>query len=578
MAKLNGKIRGNPKLPPLADRIPEEPLVVVPYDSIGKYGGTFDALSNATESGTSDFMSVRHVNLVRYSDDLETIVQNVAKGWEWNSDFTELTFFLRKGHKWSDGAPFGARDVKFWYENLAIDPSVREKPKDYVLVGGEPMTVLVIDEQTVRFNLPAPKPGLLSHFANHYAQGFQPMHFLGKFHPAINPDADKEAKKLGFEDGYAVVAAYYGSSDWMDTPTPMLTNRDKLDKMPADTVPTLESHILIAESTEGRHLVANPYFHMIDSSGNQLPYISEQDEIFVGESEVRLLKLINGEVSYKAQALNLDYAPMLLENQEKSNFTVEMKPEVAIPTFAFNVTSEDPEKRKVFGDLRFRQAMSVAINRDEINEVIFFGLGQGQQFIAFSPTPSFIDERWPRHFAQFDPAMANKLLDRVGMKDIDGDGMRELPNGDKLVLNLQVATQAISVKQVELVGQHWAAVGIDNTVKEVTTDEFRSAMSSNQLDVTMYSKSQPLAVILGVSELFIPPYDNYFNQRTAMLWGEYLDSDGATGVKPPQWAYDMIDDIAAFQSATPGTEESKMLGRKLVQATAENLLFIGTVK
>ena len=218
---------------------------------------------------------------------------------------------------------------------------------------------------------------------------------------------------------------------------------------------------------------------MIDSSGNQLPYISEQDEIFVGESEVRLLKLVNGEVSYKAQALNLDYAPMLLENQEKSNFTVEMKPEVAIPTFAFNVTSEDPEKRKVFGDLRFRQAMSVAINRDEINEVIFFGLGQGQQFIAFSPTPSFVDERWPQHFAQFDPAMANKLLDRVGMKDIDGDGMRELPNGDKLVLNLQVATQAISVQQVELVGQHWAAVGSANTVKGVTTDEFRSAMSSN---------------------------------------------------------------------------------------------------
>jgi peptide/nickel transport system substrate-binding protein len=577
MAKLNGKIRGNPKLPPLAQRIPQEPLVVVPYDSIGKYGGTFDALSNATESGTSDFMAVRHVNLVRYSDDLETIVPNVAKGWEWNSDFTQLTFFLRKGHKWSDGAPFGARDVKFWYENLAIDSSVREKPKDYALVGGKPMSVTVVNEQTVRFNLPAPKPGLLSHFANHYAQGFQPMHFLGKFHPSVNPDADKEAKKLGFEDGYAVIAAYYGSSDWMDTPTPMLTNKDKIAKMPADTVPTLESHILVAESTEGRHLVANPYFHMVDTVGNQLPYINEQDELFVGESEVRLLKLINGEVSFKQQALNLDYAPMLLENQEKSNFTVEMKPEIAMPTFAFNVTSDNPEKRKVFGDVQFRQAMSVAMNRDEINEVIFFGLGKGQQYIAFSPTPSFIDARWPQYYAQYDTALANKLLDRIGMKDIDGDGMREMPNGEKLVLNLQVATQSVSIKLVELVGQQWAAVGIDNTVKEVTTDEFRSAMSSNQLDVTMYQKGQPLAVILGVAELFIPPYDNYFNQRTAMLWGEYLDSDGVSGVKPPAWAYQMIDDIAAFQSATPGSEESKRLARKLVEATAENLLFIGTV-
>ena len=578
IAALNGRIRGNPALPALADRLPMEPLVVAPYDAIGSYGGTFDALSNATESGTSDFMAVRHVNLVRYSDDLETIVPNVAKGWEWNSDFTQLTFFLRKGHKWSDGAPFGAQDVEFWYENLAVDSKVREKPKDYVLVAGEPMTVDVIDAQTVRFNLPSPKPGLLSHFANHYAQGFQPKHFLGQFHPAVNPDADKLAKDLGFENGYAVIAAYYGSSDWMDTPTPMLTNADKVAKMPADTTPTLESHILTAESTEGRHLVANPYFHMVDTAGNQLPYISEQDELFVGESEVRLLKLVNGEVDFKQQALNLDYAPLLLENQEKSNFTVEMKPEVAMPTLAFNVTSEDLEKRKVFGNLKFRQAMSVAINRDEINEVIFFGLGKPQQYLAFSPTPSFIDPKWEKYYAEFDAAKANALLDEIGMVDKDGDGTRELPNGDKLVLNLQVATQATSIKMVELVGQHWKNVGIDNTVKEVTTDEFRSAASGNKLDVTIYTKGQPLAVILGISELFIPPYDNYFNQVSAMLWGEYLDSDGASGVKPPEFVYQMIDDIASFQSATAGSPESIEFGKKLVQSTAEQLLFIGTVK
>jgi len=577
IGKLNGRIRGNPKLPPLADRLPQEPLVVAPYDTTGTYGGTFDALSNATESGTSDFMSIRHVNLVRYSDDLETIVPNVAKGWKWNSDFTQLTFFLRKGHKWSDGAPFGAEDVKFWYDNLAVDTNVREKPKDYVLVGGKPMTVDVIDAQTVRFNLPAPKPGLLSHFANHYAQGFQPKHFLGKFHPAINPDADKEAKKIGFENGYAVIAAYYGSSDWMDTPTPMLANPSKVAGMPADTVPTLESHILTAESTEGRHLVANPYYYKVDTAGNQLPYINEQDEIFVGESEVRLLKLVNAEVSYKAQALNLDYVPLLMENQEKGNFTVELKPRIDLPTFAFNVTSDNPAKLEAFGNLKFRQAMSVAIDRDELNEVVFFGLGAPQQYVAFSPIPSFIDEKWVQHYAQFDQALANSLLDEIGMTDRDGDGMRELPNGDKIVLNLQVATQAISIKLVEMVGQHWKNVGIDNTVKEVTTDEFRSAMSANKLDVTMYSKSQPLAVILGVSELFLPPFDNYFNLRSGIRWGEYLDTDGAQGVKPPDYVYQMIDDIGAFQSVTAGSAESDRLGQKLVKTMVENLLFIGTV-
>ncbi|WP_433989303.1 ABC transporter substrate-binding protein [Sulfitobacter sp. TBRI5] len=578
IAALNSRIRGNPEVPALADRLPSEPLVVAPYEMIGNYGGMFNALSNATEAGTSDFMSVRHVNLVRYADDLTTIVPNVAKSWSWNDDFTQLTFVLREGHKWSDGQPFGAEDVEFWYENLALDPNVIESPKDYVLAGGEPMTVDVIDAQTVRFNMPSPKPGFLAHFANHYAQGFQPKHFLGQFHPAINPDADALAQAAGFESGYDVVKAYYGSSDWMDTPTPMLSHPDKVANLPLDAAPTLESHIVISETTEGRQFVANPYFYMVDTAGNQLPYINEMDEIFVGESEVRLLKLVNGEVDYKAQALQIDYVPLLLENQEKGGFVVDLKPDITMPTFAFNVTSDDLEKRKVFGDLRFRQAMSVAMNRDEINEVAMFGLGEPQQYIGFSPTPSFVPAEWEQHYAQFDPDMANSLLDEVGMVDTDGDGMRELPNGDKLTLNLQVATQGMSIKIVELVGQNWRDVGIDNTVKEVTTDEYRSAQSSNQLDVTMYEKSVPLAVVLGNAEIFIPPFDNYFNMRTAMLWGEYVQSEGTAGVKPPEYVYEMMEDIKAFQATPVGTPESDALGLKLVENMTGNLLFIGTVK
>lgn len=575
---LNARIRGNGDLPALADRLPSEPLVVAPYDEIGNYGGTLDALSNATEAGTSDFMSIRHVNLVRYSDDLTTIVPMIAKGWEWNDDFTQLTFFLREGHKWSDGAPFTAEDVKFWYDNLATDSNVREKPKDYVLVGGEVMDLVVVNPTTIQFNLPSPKPGLLSHFANHYAQGFQPKHFLGQFHPDINTNADANAKAIGFENGYDAIKGYYGNSDWMDTPTPLLTQPTLVAGMPADTVPTLESHIIIAESTEGRHLVANPYFFQVDTAGNQLPYINEQDELFVSESEVRLLKLINSEVDYKSQSLNLDYAPLLLENQEKGNFSVDLKPEISFGTFAFNVTSEDLAKREVFGNLKFRQAMSLAMNRDEINEVVFFGLGQPQQYTAFSPTPSFVSSETEQSFAQYDPDRANALLDEIGMVDTDGDGIRELPNGDKMVLNLQVATQGISVKMVELVGQNWRDVGIDNTVKEVTTDEYRSAQSANQLDVMMYSKSQPLAVILGISELFQPPFDNYFNLRTGMLWGEYIDTNGETGVKPPQYVYDMMSSIDAFQSAIAGSDESNAIGKELVDLVVDNLLFIGTVK
>lgn len=578
-AALNGRIRGNPALPSdLANRLPSEPLVYAPYDAIGKYGGTLDVLSNATEAGTSDFLSVRHVNLVRYSDDLQTIVPNIAKGWEWNDDFTQLTFFLRKGHRWSDGAPFTADDVKFWYDELALDPKIMEKPKDYVLVGGEPMTVDVIDPQTVRFNLPAPKPGLLSHFATSFAQGFQPKHFLGQFHPDVNADADALAQAAGFENGLAVIKAYFGNSDWTDTPVPLLNSPDRVANLPADTMPTLESHITVSDTTEGRHYVANPYFHIVDTQGNQLPYISEQDEIYANDNEIRILKLINAEADYKSQSLQLPSAPLLLEHQESGDYTIDLRPEITLANVSFNVTHADLEKRKVFGDLRFRQAMSIALNRDEINEVGFLGQGIPKQYVGFSPSPSFLDPKWESYMIQYDPEAANSLLDAIGMKDIDGDGMRELPNGEKLILNMQFATQGVAGEVVELIGQQWSEVGIQSTVKEVTPDEYRSSQSSNNLDVGSWRKSQPMAIVLGNNELWVPPFENYFGHRTGMLWAEYVDSKGASGVKPPAYVTQLIDDINAFQSTMAGTAESDELGARMVENMVGNLLFIGTVQ
>ncbi len=578
MDGLNARIQGNPKLPPLAERLPEEPLVVAPYAAIGKYGGTLDALSNATEAGTSDFLSVRHVNLVRYSDDLQTIVPMVAKSWEWNNDYTQLTFKLRKGHKWSDGAPFTAEDVKFWYDNLSLDSKVIEKPKDYVLVAGKRMTVDVLDPQTVRFNLPAPKPGLLAHFATSFAQGFQPKHFLGQYHPDINPDADKLAKSQGFENGLAAIKAYFGNSDWTDTPSPLLNSPQIVKNLPKAVVPTLESHLTIADTTEGRHYVANPYFFIVDTAGNQLPYINEMDEIYANDNQVRLLKLVNAEADYKSQSLQLSDAPILLENQEKGNYTVHLKPKIAMHAFSFNVTSDNPAKRQVFGDIRFRKAMSIAINRDELNEVAYFGQGTPQQYTGFSPLPKFVDPKWQKFATEFDPDGAKKLLDEIGMVDKDGDGIRELPNGEKIVLNMQFATQGISGQVVELVGQYWANVGIKTTVKEVTPDEYRSAQSSNKLDVGMWEKGQPLGIVLGNNELWVPPFENYFGHRVGMLWAEYVESNGTKGVKPPAYVDQLIADVNAFQSTPAGTPESDKLGSRMVENLVSNLLFIGTVQ
>lgn len=573
---LNAEIQGNPELPPLADRLPAEPLVVAPYDMIGTYGGTFDALSNATEAGTSDFLSVRHVNLVRYADDLQTIVPNVAKSWEWNADFTELTMTLRAGHKWSDGAPFTSEDVRFWLENLSLDTNIREKPADYVLSGGEPIEIEIIDETTFKFVLAAPKPGLLAHFATSYAQPFQPAHFLGQFHPALTENADALAAEHGFANGYEAINFYFGGSDWTDTPSPMLRDPAKAAMLPYGTQPTLESHIYTADTTEGRKLVANPYFFQVDTTGQQLPYISRQEEIYKPDAEVRRLAIINGEVDYKAQSLSLDGAPLFLENQENGGYTVQLKPTIAMATFSFNVTSDDEAKREIFANPDFRKAMSVAINRDELNELAFFGQGTPQAYVGFSPVPDFAAD-YASAFTEFDADGAKATLDALGMADTDGDGFRELPNGDKLVLNLQFSTQGLATTVAEYVAQSWSDVGVQTTVKEVTSDEYRAAQSANELDVMSWWRGEPLAIALGTSESYVAPFAGYFGHRMGMKWGEWLDSNGAAGIEPPAWAKTMIDDIAALQQAVPGSEAQAEAGARIAASFAENVPFIGTV-
>ena len=113
------------ELPAVEKRLPEEPLVVMPYDEIGKYGGKLRGICIAYESGTSEVLAWRHANIVRFSDDVRTIVPNVAKSWKWNDDYTEITFTLRKGHRWSDGAPFTADDVGSMAWRLQARTSVR---------------------------------------------------------------------------------------------------------------------------------------------------------------------------------------------------------------------------------------------------------------------------------------------------------------------------------------------------------------------------------------------------------------------------------------------------------------------
>ncbi len=581
IGKLNAKIgKGQPKtLPPVAERLPDEPLVVAPYIEIGTYGGVFQGLSKATESGTSDLMSIRHVNLARFSDDLATIVPNIAKGWTWNDDFTVLTFTLRKGHRWSDGEPFTAEDVVFWYNNMLMDKNVVKKPKDRFLTGGKPWKVEALDPLTVRFTLPSPQPGLLSQFAVDYAQAFQLKHFFGRFHPAINPDADKLAQAAGFKNGYEVIAFYYGGSDWKDVPSPYLKDPSKIAKLPAAVAPTLESHILTSDTDERRRVVANPYFFQVDTQGNQLPYINAIEETYIADQQVQTLKMVNGEVDYKNQSVNLEQAPVLLQNQKKGGYKLDMRPSVGEkPTLSFNLTHKNLDKRALFNDLRFRKAMSIAIDRQEMIETTFLGEGRPEQYTAWgNSTVSFITDDQLATATKYDPAEAKRLLDEIGAVDVDGDGLRELPNGKPLAININFATQGGPASAPEIIAANWTAVGVKTSSKEVTTDEFRAAQSANELDVSMWKLEIAAVVVLNNPQNFIPPYGSFFDHRMGILWAQWLESNGSEGVEPPAPAKKLMKMIDEFQRQESGSDAQNKIGNEMVQILVDNLYFIGTV-
>jgi len=579
IADLNARILGNADLPPVAERLPAEPLVVAPYTAIGTHGGVLQGTSRATESGTSDLLSVRHVNLVRYSDDLKTIVPNVAKSWAWNDTYTELTFSLRAGHKWSDGAPFTAEDVVFWYEDLILNPEIYTETPGRWLFAGAPAEVEAVDATTVVFRFPVPVPGLLNRFAVDYGQPFMPKHFLGQFMDRHAPDAAARRAELGFASEGEAVNFFYGPSDWKDIPTPLLRDATRIEAIGRAVVPTLESHIVVEDNSQGRRLVANPYFHMVDTAGQQLPYISEIVETYVPEREVNMLRMLDGQVHWKQQAVFLDDFPVLRENAERSNITVGLAPAPGSMTYyAFNRGHKDPVLREVFGDPRFSVAMSVAMDRDELNEIVFLGQGRPANALPVEPvTVGFVTEEQITRNTEHDVARANALLDEMGL-EMGADGVRRLPDGRPFVLRLTYASQGGPVQMHELVRDYWGAVGVRVDLREVSSDEYRAAANANDADILTWKNDGISAPAFSQDpRSAFPPFGDFFNPGPGIAWDEWRSTEGASGVEPPEDVARLWDLAERLTQIPLGTPESDEIGREIVEIHLDQMIRIGTV-
>ena len=551
--------------PPVDERLPEEPLVVVPYEEIGQYGGRFSGASVGPEAGNSEWLSVRHVNLVRFLDDLQTIVPNMAKSFEWNDDFTQLTVTLRKGHKWSDGAPFTTEDILFWWEDIITNEELFQQVPSYWVYGGEPMQVEAVDDVTVNFKFAAPAPAFTTLLATTFTHLWAPKHYLQDMHITYNPNADEEAKAEGFDSWQArLVPLYFG--EWEDTDHVL-------------GIPHLEAWIKIEETPEHQLFAPNPYYYKVDTAGQQLPYFDEIEEQYAAENEIFELKILNGEIQYKAQSLQIGSLPLFQQNQDRGNYDIQMAQGADVGrVYVFNATHKDPALAELFSDPRWNRAMSLALNREEINQALCFDLCQPTQGAPVHPTVSFANPEWYTKDIEYDPDTANALLDELGLER-GADGFRTRPDGQPLQINLLYAIQWGDPALHELAKEYWEDVGVRVELREMSTEAYRAMAANNDHDIQVTTSGTVTEAPLYSNpfRLFPPFGDAALEPLFGAPWVEWYNSNGEQGIEPPEDIKPLWEMTDQWKSSLPGSDEYISLGQQLVQAQMDRGMIIGTI-
>ena len=551
------------RLPPVEERLPEEPMVVEPYERIGVYGGRMRVLTGASQTLT-ETQYMLYAPLLRFAADGRTIVPNVAKRWEMSEDGRVFTIYLRKGMKWSDGVPVTVEDVLFAWADVFMNKELNPVPPAAFRIGNKPMKVEPVDDYTFRLVFEEPY-GSLPYFltrTQRWQSLIQPKHYLKHYHPRYTPKEklEKMARDRHFEFWFELFRDVNH------------TQRAPSSQVPPD-YPTISLwHVVAAPATGHVILERNPYHWQVDPEGNQLPYIDEIHSELVGNPEALNLKVVSGKIDFAGACTGFGNSPLFLSNQEKGNYRVFFWKENqgTRAAYYFNQTHEDPEKRKIFQDRRFRIALSHAINRQEINEIIWYGQCLARQDTV-NRVCSFFKPEFETVHSEYDPAKAERMLDEMGLRRKGVGGWRVLPSGRTLVITLDAFRDYIYMGTAELIKEYWEGVGVLVNYRVVHGALLNLRVSSNKHDVAGY----PNDCATDVMVLNAPVYGiSYW----APLWYRWLRTEGKKGVgeePPPQIKH--LYEIWQRMRRTADDEERIRLGKELIRSQAENLWGIGTV-
>ena len=551
-------------LPPVEERLPPDPVVVTPTNMVGTYGGTLRSENLAPET-TSDAQILMATGFTRFSHDLSVMYPEVLESFQFNEDATSCTMILRKGLKWSDGEPFGMDDVMFYLDDLTYDTDFSPSLNAIWRTGTEPAAYTRVDDYTLRVDFAVPNPAFpVLHRSGAPERPYAPKHYLSQFHPKYNPNADAEAVAAGYNNWQArlgdVDDVNYGAQE--------------VD------LPMLDPWIPVRNDSQGMTFVRNPYYWKVDTEGKQLPYIDEVISEYTGNLEVVNLKAISGELSVAGLDILLINYPLLKQGEAQGDYTVrlaysERGADVAV---AFNLIHPDPVLNEIFNDVRFRRAMSVAINRPEVNNLVFLDQGLPWQ-ATINQSASFFQQRWADAWAEYDPDLANQLLDEMGLSERNADGIRLRPDGEPLAFMLEYLPHEGPKKEVcELVVQYWQAVGVQADAFGRERNYLIERLNTNTHDASGWHCDRLLeraAWTYGWNMKLGPVGDSAV--MFARAWRDWFLSNGETGVEPPEQAKGMKQAFDDWNKTMMGTPEYMEAATKVYDLVSEALWTIGIV-
>ncbi len=548
-------------LPPLEERLPDEPLVVEPHERVGVYGGEW----NTAILGVGDWpwlgRTVGYENLTRWSTDWEEVIPNLAESWEYNEDATELTFTLRAGLRWSDGEPFTSDDVVFAFNDIFNNHDLTP------VAAAGPGTAEKIDEQTFTITFEEPDALWAGYDLLQYQVVTKPKHYLEQFHIDHNPDADELAREEGFTDWVEMFEAKAGVIDssryWQNPDIPTMYPWKVVE-------PLADSGRMVLER--------NPYYWKVDTEGNQLPYIDRVVFDILPDEEVMLVRALNGEIDMHSRHFNtLANRPTLAEGRESGGYDFfELQPaEMNTAMISLNLTHEDEELRETFNDRDFRVALSHAINRQDIIDVVYRGQGEPWQGAPREDSP-FFNEELAKQYTEYDLDLANEILDEAGYDERGSDGFRTSPRGETVRFTLSVPTdfRPDIVDSMEMVVGFWRELDIDVELNTEDRSLWQTRRENNEHDANVWSGDNGMMDAMYDPRWYAPTQSGESN--FGIPWAQWYVSDGQDprSQEPPAEVREHLEMYDAIQEE-PDPEAREELMHDFLAVTQEQFYAIG---